>query len=50
MNLENRHSNRGCALPAIMGARCAAMDRPAIAYPGAGAWGMSILDQCKDCV
>ncbi|MDJ1134926.1 sulfoacetaldehyde acetyltransferase [Streptomyces iconiensis] len=34
--------NCGYALPTIIGAKAAAMDRPAIAYAGDGAWGMSM--------
>ena len=34
--------NCGYALPTIIGAKAAAMDRPAIAYAGDGAWGMSL--------
>ena len=33
--------NCGYAFPAIMGAKVAAPDRPAVAYVGDGAWGMS---------
>ena len=33
--------NCGYALPAIIGAKVAAPDRPAVAYVGDGAWGMS---------
>ncbi|MBA3623523.1 MAG: sulfoacetaldehyde acetyltransferase [Methylibium sp.] len=36
--------NCGYALPTIIGAKCAAMDRPAIAYAGDGAWGMSMVE------
>ena len=36
--------NCGYALPTIIGAKCAAMDRPAIAYAGDGAWGMSMME------
>ncbi len=36
--------NCGYALPTIIGAKCAAMDRPAIAYAGDGAWGMSMAE------
>ena len=36
--------NCGYALPTIMGAKAAAMDRPAIAYAGDGAWGMSMSE------
>jgi sulfoacetaldehyde acetyltransferase len=31
-------------LPTIIGAKCAAPDRPAIAYSGDGAWGMSMSE------
>ncbi|WP_020666050.1 sulfoacetaldehyde acetyltransferase [Amycolatopsis nigrescens] len=34
--------NCGYALPTIIGAKAAAMERPAIAYAGDGAWGMSM--------
>jgi len=33
--------NCGYALPTMIGAKCAAQDRPAIAYSGDGAWAMS---------
>jgi sulfoacetaldehyde acetyltransferase len=36
--------NCGYALPTIIGAKLAAMDRPAIAYAGDGAWGMSMVE------
>ena len=36
--------NCGYALPTIIGAKCAAPDRPAIAYAGDGAWGMSMAE------
>ena len=36
--------NCGYALPTIIGAKCAAPDRPAIAYSGDGAWGMSMSE------
>ncbi|WP_051791835.1 sulfoacetaldehyde acetyltransferase [Amycolatopsis jejuensis] len=36
--------NCGYALPAIIGAKVAAPDRPAIAYAGDGAWGMSMVE------
>jgi len=36
--------NCGYALPTIIGAKCAAMDRPAIAYAGDGAWAMSMVE------
>ncbi len=38
------YGNCGYALPTIIGAKCAAMDRPAIAYAGDGAWGMSMCE------
>ncbi|HKQ94850.1 MAG TPA: sulfoacetaldehyde acetyltransferase [Aestuariivirgaceae bacterium] len=41
--------NCGYALPAIIGAKVAAPDRPAIAYVGDGAWGMS-LNEILTCV
>ncbi len=41
--------NCGYALPTIIGAKCAAMDRPAIAYAGDGAWGMS-MSEIMTCV
>ncbi len=34
--------NCGYALPTIIGAKAAAMDRPAVAYAGDGAWAMSM--------
>ncbi|MFG2522329.1 sulfoacetaldehyde acetyltransferase [Streptomyces sp. NPDC048527] len=34
--------NCGYALPTIIGAKAAAMDRPAVSYAGDGAWGMSM--------
>jgi sulfoacetaldehyde acetyltransferase len=34
--------NCGYALPAVMGAKVALPDRPAVAYVGDGAWGMSL--------
>merc|ERR1719444_623495 len=34
--------NCGYAFPAIMGAKVAVPDRPAVAYVGDGAWGMSL--------
>jgi sulfoacetaldehyde acetyltransferase len=34
--------NCGYALPTIIGAKAAAPDRPAVAYAGDGAWGMSL--------
>jgi sulfoacetaldehyde acetyltransferase len=36
--------NCGYALPTIIGAKLAAMDRPAIAYSGDGAWSMSMVE------
>jgi len=36
--------NCGYALPAIIGAKVAAPDRPAVAYVGDGAWGMSFAE------
>ena len=36
--------NCGYTLPTIIGAKCAAPDRPAIAYAGDGAWGMSMME------
>ena len=36
--------NCGYALPTMIGAKAAAMDRPAIAYAGDGAWGMSMVE------
>jgi sulfoacetaldehyde acetyltransferase len=41
--------NCGYALPAIIGAKAAAPDRPAIAYVGDGAWGMS-FNEILTCV
>jgi len=41
--------NCGYALPTIIGAKCAAPDRPAIAYAGDGAWGMS-MGEIMTCV
>jgi sulfoacetaldehyde acetyltransferase len=41
--------NCGYALPTIIGAKCAAMDRPAISYAGDGAWGMS-MSELMTCV
>ena len=34
--------NCGYALPTVIGAKAAAQDRPAVAYAGDGAWGMSM--------
>ena len=36
--------NCGYALPTMIGAKCASPDRPAIAYAGDGAWGMSMME------
>ena len=36
--------NCGYALPTMIGAKCAAPDRPAIAYSGDGAWAMSMVE------
>ncbi|WHZ10898.1 MAG: Sulfoacetaldehyde acetyltransferase [Burkholderiaceae bacterium] len=36
--------NCGYALPTVIGAKVAAPDRPAIAYAGDGAWGMSMME------
>ena len=41
--------NCGYALPTIIGAKAAAPDRPAIAYAGDGAWGMS-MSEIMTCV
>src|SRR5947208_2868241 len=41
--------NGGYALPTIIGAKVAAMDRPAISYAGDGAWGMS-MSEIMTCV
>ncbi len=41
--------NCGYALPTMIGAKVAAPDRPAIAYAGDGAWGMS-LSEIMTCV
>ena len=41
--------NCGYALPTIIGAKLAAMDRPAISYAGDGAWGMS-MSEIMTCV
>merc|ERR1719369_2778227 len=41
--------NCGYSFPAAMGAKVAAPDRPAIAYAGDGAWGMS-LNEVLTCV
>ena len=38
------YGNCGYALPTIIGAKVAAPDRPAIAYAGDGAWGMSMAE------
>ncbi len=36
--------NCGYALPTIIGAKSAAMDRPAVSYAGDGAWAMSMVE------
>jgi len=36
--------NCGYALPTMIGAKCAAPDRPAVAYAGDGAWAMSMTE------
>jgi len=41
--------NCGYALPTIIGAKAAAMHRPAVAYAGDGAWGMS-MSEVMTCV
>jgi sulfoacetaldehyde acetyltransferase len=41
--------NCGYALPAVIGAKVAAPDRPAVAYVGDGAWGMS-FNEILTCV
>jgi sulfoacetaldehyde acetyltransferase len=41
--------NCGYALPTIIGAKAAAMHRPAVAYAGDGAWGMS-MSEIMTCV
>lgn len=41
--------NCGYALPTLIGAKCAAMDRPAVSYAGDGAWGMS-MSEIMTCV
>ena len=41
--------NCGYALPTIIGAKAAARDRPAVAYAGDGAWGMS-MSEIMTCV
>ncbi len=41
--------NCGYAFPTIIGAKAAAMDRPAISYAGDGAWGMS-MSEIMTCV
>ena len=38
------YGNCGYALPTIVGAKAACPDRPAIAYAGDGAWGMSMVE------
>ncbi len=41
--------NCGYALPTMIGAKCAAPHRPAVAYAGDGAWGMS-MSEVMTCV
>jgi sulfoacetaldehyde acetyltransferase len=41
--------NCGYAFPTIIGAKCAAMHRPAVSYAGDGAWGMS-MSEVMTCV
>ena len=41
--------NCGYALPTMIGAKCAAPHRPAVAYAGDGAWGMS-MGEIMTCV
>jgi len=36
--------NCGYSLPTMIGAKCAAMDRPGVAYSGDGAWSMSMVE------
>jgi sulfoacetaldehyde acetyltransferase len=36
--------NCGYSLPTMIGAKCAAPDRPAVAYAGDGAWSMSMVE------
>ncbi len=36
--------NCGYSLPTMIGAKCAAPDRPAVAYAGDGAWAMSMVE------
>jgi sulfoacetaldehyde acetyltransferase len=43
------YGNCGYALPAVMGAKVACPDRPAVAYVGDGAWGMS-LNETLTCI
>jgi sulfoacetaldehyde acetyltransferase len=38
------YGNCGYSLPTMIGAKCAAQDRPAVAYSGDGAWGMSMVE------
>lgn len=38
------YGNCGYALPTIIGAKCAAPERPAISYAGDGAWAMSMME------
>merc|ERR1711939_1006684 len=43
------YGNCGYAFPAAMGAKIARPDRPAVAYVGDGAWGMS-LNETLTCI
>jgi len=43
------YGNCGYALPAVMGAKVACPERPAVAYVGDGAWGMS-LNETLTCI
>merc|ERR1712127_760310 len=43
------YGNCGYALPAVMGAKVACPNRPAVAYVGDGAWGMS-LNETLTCI
>merc|ERR1712151_873552 len=43
------YGNCGYAFPAVMGAKVAKPDRPAVAYVGDGAWGMS-LNETLTCI
>ena len=38
------YGNCGYALPTIIGAKCAAPERPAVSYAGDGAWAMSMME------